>query len=102
MCFGKKPEKEDKEHDLNSASIPMSSEKDQKHVQQTTKQQTTKQQTTKDNHNIHNTNKSTKKVPGPVSKRKCRDIFWGILFILYWVGMFILSGFAISKGNVNM
>lgn len=73
MCFGKKPEKEDKEHDLNSASIPMSSEKDQKH-----------------------------KVPGPVSKRKCRDIFWGILFILYWVGMFILSGFAISKGNVNI
>jgi hypothetical protein len=32
-------------------------------------------------------------------KRKCRDVFFAILFFAFWAGMFIIAAFAISKGS---
>lgn len=34
-----------------------------------------------------------------MTNRVCRDVFWLILFILYWVGMFVLAGFAYNRGD---
>ncbi|KAL7749637.1 hypothetical protein RI367_004863 [Sorochytrium milnesiophthora] len=39
--------------------------------------------------------------PGPQTNRSCRDIFFLILFLLFWVGMFAIAGVAISKGDIN-
>ncbi|KAI9219001.1 plasma-membrane choline transporter-domain-containing protein [Blastocladiella britannica] len=39
--------------------------------------------------------------PGPIQSRKCRDVFWLILFVAYWVGMAILAILAIVNGNPN-
>jgi hypothetical protein len=41
------------------------------------------------------------KAPGPVAQRKCQDIFWLILFVLFWVGMFAIGGIGITKGDAN-
>eukprot|EP00835_Amoeboradix_gromovi_P004264 NODE_322_length_11016_cov_0.249061.p2 type:complete len:545 gc:universal NODE_322_length_11016_cov_0.249061:506-2140(+) len=38
---------------------------------------------------------------GPVKQRKVKDVPFIILFVLMWVGMFIISGLAISKGNIK-
>jgi len=32
-------------------------------------------------------------------KRKCRDVFFTVLFMLFWTGMLIIAAFAISKGS---
>eukprot|EP00834_Sanchytrium_tribonematis_P005221 NODE_302_length_10333_cov_0.506840.p3 type:complete len:520 gc:universal NODE_302_length_10333_cov_0.506840:4761-3202(-) len=39
--------------------------------------------------------------PGPIKDRKVKDIIWLVLFIAVWIALFIISGFAISKGNVK-
>ncbi|KAI3630109.1 hypothetical protein MIR68_011544 [Amoeboaphelidium protococcarum] len=39
--------------------------------------------------------------PGPQDNRQCRDVFWLILFILFWCGMFVIAGLAIQQGNLN-
>ncbi|KAJ5072438.1 choline transporter-like (slc family 44) [Anaeramoeba ignava] len=36
---------------------------------------------------------------GPTEKRKCRDFFWVVLFILFWIGMLIVMAVAFSKGS---
>lgn len=36
---------------------------------------------------------------GPTDKRSCQDILWLILFIAFWVGMFVIGGWAIHNGN---
>jgi len=38
---------------------------------------------------------------GPVSdeKRKCTDGVWSVLFAIFWVGMFVVGGAAISSAN---
>lgn len=41
------------------------------------------------------------KTPGPVSQRKCQDIIWLVLFVLFWCGMFAIGGIGISKGDAN-
>ncbi|ORZ40239.1 plasma-membrane choline transporter-domain-containing protein [Catenaria anguillulae PL171] len=41
------------------------------------------------------------KPPGPIGGRKCRDVFWLILFGAYWAGMAILAILAIVNGNPN-
>ncbi|TPX35404.1 hypothetical protein SeMB42_g07177 [Synchytrium endobioticum] len=38
-------------------------------------------------------------VIGPQSRRQCRDIVFLILFILYWVGMFVVASLAVKTGN---
>lgn len=38
---------------------------------------------------------------GPISNRKCRDVFFLLLFTLFWVGMFVIAGFAIKTGDLN-
>ncbi|KAI9179895.1 hypothetical protein H9P43_005227 [Blastocladiella emersonii ATCC 22665] len=37
--------------------------------------------------------------PGPKESRKCRDVFWLLLFAAYWVGMIILAILAITNGD---
>ncbi|KCV68791.1 hypothetical protein H696_04210 [Fonticula alba] len=37
----------------------------------------------------------------PIHKRRCRDVFWGLLFILYWAGMAVLGYFAYKHGDPN-
>eukprot|EP01110_Echinostelium_bisporum_P006818 TRINITY_DN2676_c0_g1_i1.p1 TRINITY_DN2676_c0_g1~~TRINITY_DN2676_c0_g1_i1.p1 ORF type:complete len:366 (-),score=105.57 TRINITY_DN2676_c0_g1_i1:591-1688(-) len=37
--------------------------------------------------------------PGPMEDRSCTDIIFLILFIAYWVGMFIVAGIAVNKGE---
>jgi hypothetical protein len=37
--------------------------------------------------------------PGPVKKRACRDIFFLVLFGVYWIGMISLAIIAISNGD---
>lgn len=39
--------------------------------------------------------------PGPQEQRKCQDVFFLILFALFWVGMAVIAGLAISQGNLN-
>lgn len=39
--------------------------------------------------------------PGPQESRQCRDIFFLILFILFWGGMAVIAGFAIFSGDIN-
>ncbi|KAJ3428598.1 ctl-like protein [Anaeramoeba flamelloides] len=36
---------------------------------------------------------------GPLSQRKHRDVFWLILFILFWIGMIVVAGLAYSTGT---
>lgn len=36
---------------------------------------------------------------GPISKRRCRDVFWLLLFAVFWVGMFVIAGFAYQVGD---
>ncbi len=38
---------------------------------------------------------------GPVNNRRCHDIFFSILFVAFWVGMFMIAGFAVKNGDVN-
>lgn len=37
--------------------------------------------------------------PGPKEQRKCQDVFFLILFIVFWIGMFAIGGFAVRDGN---
>uniref|UniRef100_A0A7S1SUR8 Choline transporter-like protein n=1 Tax=Tetraselmis chuii TaxID=63592 RepID=A0A7S1SUR8_9CHLO len=37
----------------------------------------------------------------PADKRKCRDVFWLLLFILFQIGMLCIGGFAFYYGDVN-
>ncbi|KAI8803246.1 plasma-membrane choline transporter-domain-containing protein [Cladochytrium replicatum] len=39
------------------------------------------------------------KVIGPLDKRKCRDILFLILFILYWIGMWVVASLAVQTGD---
>jgi hypothetical protein len=36
---------------------------------------------------------------GPTADRECRDVLWFIIFIAFWVGMFIIAGFAFENGQ---
>ncbi|KAJ3438227.1 ctl-like protein [Anaeramoeba flamelloides] len=36
---------------------------------------------------------------GPLSQRKHRDVFWLILFIIFWIGMIVVAGLAYSTGT---
>lgn len=38
-------------------------------------------------------------VGGVQPKRKCRDVLCGVFFVIFWVGMFIIAGFALSQGH---
>lgn len=38
---------------------------------------------------------------GPVKKRKCRDVVFLVLFLLYWVGMFIVAASAAQNGDLT-
>ncbi|KAI9179066.1 hypothetical protein H9P43_005728 [Blastocladiella emersonii ATCC 22665] len=42
-----------------------------------------------------------KKPPGPVTSRKCRDVLFMVLFILFWFGMAVIAGIAFQKGDLN-
>jgi len=37
----------------------------------------------------------------PIPPRKCRDVFWLILFVLFWIGMFVIAGFSFKYGNMD-
>lgn len=39
--------------------------------------------------------------PGPVVDRKCTDVFFLLLFILFWGGMFVIAGIAFSNGDAR-
>ena len=39
--------------------------------------------------------------PGPQEKRKCQDVIFLVLFLLFWVGMATIGGLAIKKGNLQ-
>ncbi|KAJ3436922.1 ctl-like protein [Anaeramoeba flamelloides] len=54
--------------------------------------------------NIHNMEVNEKfeydeSFSGPLSERKHRDVFWLILFIIFWVGMIVVAGLAYSTGT---
>lgn len=36
---------------------------------------------------------------GVVVQRKCRDVLFLLIFIAFWVGMFIICGFAVREGE---
>ncbi|KAL4476085.1 hypothetical protein ABPG74_009818 [Tetrahymena malaccensis] len=36
---------------------------------------------------------------GPLEERGCRDIFFFMLFVLFWVGLFIIAGVAVKNGD---
>ncbi|KAJ3445544.1 ctl-like protein [Anaeramoeba flamelloides] len=36
---------------------------------------------------------------GPLDERKHRDIFWLILYLSFWIGMFVVAGLAFSTGT---
>jgi len=38
---------------------------------------------------------------GPIPKRKVNDVIFLILFLIFWVGMFIIAGFSFKYGNLN-
>jgi solute carrier family 44 protein 1 (choline transporter-like protein) len=40
-----------------------------------------------------------KELKGPIEDRSCTDIIFFVLFIVFWVGMFIIAGIAIDKGD---
>eukprot|EP00732_Lithocolla_globosa_P002669 Lithocolla_globosa_v1_NODE_1836_length_2305_cov_1.876444.p1 type:complete len:426 gc:universal NODE_1836_length_2305_cov_1.876444:183-1460(+) len=42
---------------------------------------------------------SYKGEPGPVHKRSCQDIFWLLLFIIFWIGFIVVGYFAGTKGD---
>jgi predicted N-formylglutamate amidohydrolase len=37
----------------------------------------------------------------PFYDRKVRDVFFIVLFILYWIGMVLIAGIALSQGNLD-
>eukprot|EP00002_Diphylleia_rotans_P026872 TRINITY_DN5378_c0_g1_i1.p1 TRINITY_DN5378_c0_g1~~TRINITY_DN5378_c0_g1_i1.p1 ORF type:complete len:622 (+),score=127.21 TRINITY_DN5378_c0_g1_i1:58-1923(+) len=39
---------------------------------------------------------------GPTEKRSCRDVLMLLLFIGYWVGMFIVAGYAVENGDPKL
>jgi hypothetical protein len=39
--------------------------------------------------------------PGPQENRKCHDIFFLILFVLFWMGMIAIGIIAMQKGNLD-
>ena len=39
--------------------------------------------------------------PGPIKERKVKDIPFCVLFVLVWIAMFVVSGLAITKGDVK-
>lgn len=43
--------------------------------------------------------RATQNEPGPITKRSPRDILFLILFLLFWAGMFVITGFAIAYGD---
>jgi hypothetical protein len=38
---------------------------------------------------------------GPIQNRKCRDVFFLLLFIAYLIGMFIITWKAVQTGDIN-
>lgn len=36
-----------------------------------------------------------------MAKRRCRDCFWAVLFILFWVGQLIIGIYASQVGNAE-
>ncbi len=54
-------------------------------------------------HDEYDTEKGQHKMSelGPVKKRKCRDVIFLILFLLYWVGMFIVASSAAQNGDLT-
>jgi len=36
---------------------------------------------------------------GPVGVRKCRDVFFLLLFIVFWAGMFVIAWSATTNGE---
>lgn len=36
---------------------------------------------------------------GPLGKRDIRDLGWLVLFILFWVGMFVIAYLGVERGN---
>lgn len=34
-------------------------------------------------------------------ERRCTDIFWLLLFIGFWVGMFVVCGIAFDRGGTD-
>ncbi|KAJ3447974.1 choline transporter-like (slc family 44) [Anaeramoeba flamelloides] len=36
---------------------------------------------------------------GPIDERKCRDIFWLILFCAFWIGMIVVASIGFSRGE---
>ncbi len=36
---------------------------------------------------------------GPVGRRKCRDLLFLLLFILFWAGMIVVAVKAVEKGD---
>ena len=42
-----------------------------------------------------------RKTHGPVKNRKCRDVFFLILFLLFWAGMFWICATAVQNGQIT-
>jgi hypothetical protein len=38
-------------------------------------------------------------IPGPVTDRRCTDVFFLLLFILFWVGMIVVASIGLSEGD---
>ena len=39
--------------------------------------------------------------PGPIEQRKVRDVLFIIMFVVVWIGMFVVAGLAIKNGNTK-
>jgi hypothetical protein len=37
-----------------------------------------------------------------VENRKCRDVFFLLVFVAYWVGMFVVCGIAFQSGEHHL
>jgi hypothetical protein len=44
---------------------------------------------------------SSSRAANPVESRKCQDLIFLILFVIFWIGMFIVAGLAIKSGNLQ-
>lgn len=38
---------------------------------------------------------------GPLANRQCTDILFLILFFAFWIGMFVVAGFAVDQGDIG-
>ena len=36
---------------------------------------------------------------GPIKNRQTHDIIWAAAFVAFWIGMFVVAGIAVDKGN---